>query len=366
MQDILEKLMVSNNIKLINKLLKKLNSYDLDAVTLQKLNLIFKDKKIYEGKISLFSRFMFFNISMLFILIFVGGIASAFIPFSVLMPLLILGGLISSKVLCDIDSMHISAKDCLKEPSEKELKKLNKNLQKLSLHLDNKHEEKEQKSVEAKNNKSLDDLILQIKDTLGHLPSEINNKKLVEFKTLIEDFENKKESFRTVESSAPNFYCDLMHQLEDELKSNLIIMLNDLYPELKQTMNTQKLISITNSLNEIVNLENKEEAIRNFGILTYQVVGTMNEDIAFNEQIKELIASYYLMILQNYAEIDLKKIICAIHPLFYFDIKRKLEEKVLNNYQLDKSNNKNLLEDIWRLSKEYKGSSVNQLRTLSI
>ena len=277
----------------------------------------------------------------------------AFLPALVGVPLAVLMGFMGSWGFSKMHMLGITDLNMMEEPSKRELDKLNKKLQVLKARKVVIEEKKEIKKKKEKiEDNSLDNLIIKLKDTLVKLPKDLCNSYQEKLSSIVLEYDKKILLFSSIKESTPNFYQDLVRQYESELKTNIIKMLE----EIQLTLKDSEAISFsTKRLNEIVSTKNNEEVITNFALLTYEILVSMGEaDLVFNEQLKDLVASYYMAILENHQGIDIKKILCSIHLMFYHSIKRKLEQEMQKNIKEE-----NLLVGIFYLSEKYT-KSINQ------
>ena len=280
----------------------------------------------------------------------------AFLPALVGVPLAVLMGFMGSWGFSKMHMLGITDLNMMEEPSKRELDKLNKKLQVLKARKVVIEEKKEIKKKKEKiEDNSLDNLIIKLKDTLVKLPKDLCNSYQEKLSSIVLEYDKKILLFSSIKESTPNFYQDLVRQYESELKTNIIKMLEEIQLTLKDSINSERLIDVTKRLNEIVSTKNNEEVITNFALLTYEILVSMGEaDLVFNEQLKDLVASYYMAILENHQGIDIKKILCSIHLMFYHSIKRKLEQEMQKNIKEE-----NLLVGIFYLSEKYT-KSINQ------
>jgi len=280
----------------------------------------------------------------------------AFLPALVGVPLAVLMGFMGSWGFSKMHMLGITDLNMMEEPSKRELDKLNKKLQVLKARKVVIEEKKEIKKKKEKiEDNSLDNLIIKLKDTLVKLPKDLCNSYQEKLSSIVLEYDKKILLFSSIKESTPNFYQDLVRQYESELKTNIIKMLEEIQLTLKDSINSERLIDVTKRLNEIVSTKNNEEVITNFALLTYEILVSMGEaDLVFNEQLKDLVASYYMAILENHQGIDIKKLLCSIHLMFYHSIKRKLEQEMQKNIKEE-----NLLVGIFYLSEKYT-KSINQ------
>ncbi len=346
-QEILEKLENTDNIKKLNKLLKKLDFTALSIEELDGLSELLKKKddiyQLYPIKNILegMERFSFWILGAAFVgLAFVDSDISLDLVKEIQANKTIVLGSVAgaSGVLSLVNELIVSVDRKAWAPSDRESEKYYKYKEmvnqayKLKVNERRIKEEEEKKSSRVKLNvQELQDFFRLVNSKLMSLPDDISEKYVLKANTLVMTYNEKCHLLDKKNKNNEAFGREVKELYLDELIKGLEDILNEILPILNNDSNVKLVAKITETLDEIVDLPNMIEASDLFIASIDKVAQSLNcLDVPTFNKVMNMVANYTLVMLKKDG-VNSKSLMFRLNPYFYKALGDRIKVEMVNN-----------------------------------
>lgn len=378
MQDanaLIEELENTNDIKKTIKILKKLKLNELSPNILMKIRNIISNKDYMRHVKKLTDDGSGAMVAALALLIFVPtligagiSLALAFNSIDILITSILGGSVLAIGTKLLIDSFK---KEIQKEPSKKQ-KDFIKEYQELLEELIIEPTKLKEKTIKSNAEEDLDliSIIIKARLVITTRCNENNKEKYnIRLESLIKVYKQKIHDIDSNLQDTPDFAKDYKSMLFKKLEESI----NELLEEASSSENYEQhqLETLIDTLNKIVMMEDVNKKISQYIELSNKLcVEATPENVTFNALAIETIAEYYLVLIEQNSNLNLRWFLPQLNPIYYDAILNLLIKKLNLTYDIEIFGESTKLQNIENLSSIYinkkQGIGMNNMLSRAI
>lgn len=378
MQDanaLIEELENTNDIKKTIKILKKLKLNELSPNILMKIRNIISNKDYMRYVKKLTDDGSGVMVAALALLIFVPtligagiSLALAFNSINILITSILGGSVLTIATKLLIDSFK---KEIQKEPSKKQ-KDFIKEYQELLEELIIEPTKLKEKTIKSNAEEDLDliSIIIKARLVITNRCNENNKEKYnIRLESLIKVYKQKIHDIDSNLQDTPDFAKDYKSKLFKELEESI----NELLEEASSSENYEQhqLETLIDTLNKIVMIDDINKKISQYIELSNKLcVEATPENITFNALAIETIAEYYLVLIEQNSNLNLRWLLPQLNSVYYDAILNILLKRLSITYKPESFDESAKLQNIESLSSIYinkkQGIGMNNMLSRAI